>query len=159
MPALDHDLREDVVRGVRGEDVPQHVQALERANDVRRARAALKRSIADGRTDVSEVLLAPPSIVAKMALGELLMSQKGWGHVRSERFLRSAGLTEVKTLGNLTERQRYSLAALLTKNRSLLIGDLLASSPRVLAAKARRFRRPAVQLQAAAWSSRSRARA
>jgi hypothetical protein len=87
------------------------------------------------------------------------MSQKGWGHVRSERFLRSAGLTEIKTLGNLTERQRYSLAALLTKNRSLLIGDLLAASPRVLAAKARRFRRPAVQLQAAAWSSRSRARA
>jgi hypothetical protein len=159
MPALDRDLREHVVGGMRGEDVPQHVQALERANDVRCARAALKRSIADGRTDVSEVLLAPPSIVAKMALGELLMSQKGWGRVRSERFLRSAGLTEIKTLGNLTERQRYSLAALLTKNRSLLIGDLLAASPRVLAAKARRFRRPAVQLQAAAWSSRSRARA
>jgi hypothetical protein len=159
MPALDRDLREHVVRGMQGEGVPQHVQALELANDVRRARAALKRSIADGRTDVSEVLLAPPSNVAKMALGELLMSQKGWGHVRSERFLRSAGLTEIKTLGNLTERQRYSLAALLTKNRSVLIGDLLAGSPRVLAAKARRFRRPVVQLQAAAWSSRSRARA
>jgi hypothetical protein len=105
--------------------VPQHVQALGRANHVRCRRAALKRSIANGRVDVSEVLLAPPSVVAKMALGELLMSQKGWGHVRSERFLRSAGLTEIKKLGNLTERQRCSLAALLTKDRSVLIGDLL----------------------------------
>jgi hypothetical protein len=94
--------------------VPQHVQALERANDVRCGRAALKRSIAEGRTDVSEVLLAPPSIASKMALGDLLMSQKGWGRVRSSRFLRSAGLTEFKTLGNLTQRQRHSLAVLLT---------------------------------------------
>jgi hypothetical protein len=112
------------------------VQALQRANDVRCGRAALKRSIAAGRTDVSEVLLAPPSIVAKMAVGELLMSQKGWGHVRSERFLRAAGLTEVKTLGNLTKHQRHSLAVLLTKDRSLLIGELLAGSPRVLAVEA-----------------------
>ena len=90
------------------------MQALQRANNVRCGRAALKRSIAEGRTDVSEVLLAPPSIVSTMALGELLMSQKGWGRVRSGRFLRSAGLTEIKTLGNLTQRQRHSLAVLLT---------------------------------------------
>ncbi len=116
--------------------VPQHMQSLERANDVRCRRAALKRSIAEGRTDVSEVLLAAPSIVAKMSLRELLMSQKGWGRVRAGRFLRSAGLTEIETFGNLTERQRHSLAALLTKDRSLLIGDLLAAPPRVLAVRA-----------------------
>jgi hypothetical protein len=141
MPTLDGNTRERGVREIRPAIppracVPQHVQALERANDVRCRRAALKRSIAAGRTGVSEVLLAPPPIVAKMALGELLVSQKGWGNVRAERFLRSAGLTEVNTLGNLTERQRHSLAALLTKDRSLLIGDLLAASPRVLAVKA-----------------------
>jgi hypothetical protein len=94
------------------------VQALEQANNVRCGRAALKRRIADGRMDVSEVLLAPPSIAATMALGELLMSQKGWGRVRSGRFLRSAGLTEIKTLGNLTQRQRHSLAVLLTGSLS-----------------------------------------
>jgi hypothetical protein len=94
--------------------VPQHVQALERANRVRCGRAALKRTIAEGLTDVSEVLLAPPSILATMTLAELLMSQRGWGRVRAGRFLRSAGLTEIKTLGNLTQRQRHSLAVLLT---------------------------------------------
>jgi hypothetical protein len=90
------------------------VHALERANNVRCGRAALKRTIAAGRTDVSDVLLAPPSFVATMTLGELLMSQRGWGHVRSARFLRSAGLTEIETLGNLTQRQRHGLAVLLT---------------------------------------------
>src|SRR5437762_336839 len=62
----------------------------------------------------SSLGFAPPSIAATMALGELLMSQKGWGRVRSGRFLRLAGLTEIKTLGNLTQRQRHSLAVLLT---------------------------------------------
>src|SRR4051794_9009942 len=106
----------------------QQVQALKRANDVRCARAALKRGIAAGRTDVSEVLLVPPLIAEKMALGDLLMSQRGWGHVRSERFLRSAGLIETKTLGSLTVRQRLGLAALLTNDRSHLIGDLPSAS-------------------------------
>jgi hypothetical protein len=88
----------------------------------------MKRSIAAGRIDVSEILLAPPLIVETMPLGELLMSQKGWGQVRSERFLRSAGLTETKTLGALTVRQRLGLAALLTRDRCLLIGDFPAAS-------------------------------
>jgi hypothetical protein len=96
---------------------PQHMQALERANDVRCGRAALKRSIAAGRTDVSEVLLALPLIAVKMALGELLMSQKYWGPVRSQRLLRAAGLTGIKTLGSLTERQRLTVAALLAADR------------------------------------------
>jgi hypothetical protein len=104
--------------------LPQQVEALKHANEVRCARAALKRGIAAGRTDVSEVLLVPPLSAEKMALGELLMSQRGWGHVRSERFLRSAGLIETKTLGSLTVRQRVGLAALLTNDRSLLVGDL-----------------------------------
>jgi hypothetical protein len=94
---------------------PQRVQALKRANDVRCGRAALKRSIAAGRRDISEVVLAPPSIAEKMPLGELLTSQKGWGRARSARLLRAAGLTELKTLGSLTERQRRSLGALVTE--------------------------------------------
>jgi hypothetical protein len=112
---------ENCVRDPRGG--PLQVEALKHANEVRCARAALKRRIAAGRTDVSEVLLVPPLSAEKMALGELLMSQRGWGHVRSERFLRSAGLIETKTLGSLTVRQRVGLAALLTNDRSHLIGD------------------------------------
>ncbi len=39
---------------------PQHLQALERANRVRLARAELKRRIADGEITAAEVLLSTP---------------------------------------------------------------------------------------------------
>ena len=36
---------------------PQHMRALERANEVRLARAELKRRVAFGKIDVAEVIL------------------------------------------------------------------------------------------------------
>src|SRR2546429_9081166 len=70
-PGGDEDARHGVANAQGGSlatsvRVPQHLQALERANNVRSGRAALKRSIAAGRTDVSEVLHAPPSIAKNM---------------------------------------------------------------------------------------------
>ena len=49
-----------------------------------------------------------------MTVSELLMSQKRWGRTRCRKFLQSIGLLESKTVGSLTERQRVTLAALLT---------------------------------------------
>ena len=37
-----------------------------------------------------------------------------WGRTRCRKFLQSIGLSETKTIGSLTERQRVTLAALLT---------------------------------------------
>ena len=93
---------------------PQHMLALERANRVRLARAALKRKIAAGRVDAAEVVLSCPWEVESMSVSELLMSQKRWGRTRCRKFLQSIGLLENKTVGSLTERQRVTLAALLT---------------------------------------------
>ena len=95
-------------------DAPQHMLALERANRVRLARAALKRRVAAGKADAAEVILTCPWEAESMAVSELLMSQKRWGGTRCRRFLRSIGLVETKTIGSLTERQRLTLAALLT---------------------------------------------
>src|ERR671922_290666 len=96
------------------ESGPQHMLALERANRVRLARAALKRKIAAGEVDAAEVVLACPWETESMSIGELLMSQRRWGRTRCRKFLFSIGLSETKTLGTLTERQRVTLAALLT---------------------------------------------
>jgi hypothetical protein len=93
---------------------PQHMVALERANRVRLARAALKRRIAAGDVDVAETVLASPWETESMSVSELLMSQKRWGSTRCRKFLMSIGLVETKTIGSLTERQRLTLAALLT---------------------------------------------
>ena len=48
-----------------------------------------------------------------MTVAELLLSQRGWGPTRSAKMLRSVSLSEKKTLGSLTERQRVMLAAVL----------------------------------------------
>lgn len=93
---------------------PQHMLALERANRVRLARAALKRRIAAGRVDTAEVVLSCPWEVESMAVSELIMSQRRWGRTRTRKFLDTIGLSETKTVGSLTERQRVTLAALLT---------------------------------------------
>jgi hypothetical protein len=88
--------------------------ALERANRVRLARAALKRRIAAGQADAAEVVLSCPWEAESMTVSELLMSQKRWGRTRCRKFLSSIGMSENKSVGSLTERQRMTLAALLT---------------------------------------------
>jgi hypothetical protein len=93
---------------------PQHMLALERANRVRLARAALKRKVAAGKAEAAEVILSCPWETESMSISELLMSQKRWGRTRCRKFLQSIGMSENKTVGTLTERQRVTLAALLT---------------------------------------------
>jgi hypothetical protein len=90
---------------------PQRLRALERANEIRLARAALKRRIASGQVCVAEVILTPPCEAASWAIGELLMSQRRWGTTRCRKFLVRNQINETKTVGALTERQRRLLAA------------------------------------------------
>ena len=66
---------------------PQHLCALERANEVRLARAELKRRVARGEIDVAEVILYSPWEVQNMAVADLLMSQRRWGQTRCRKLL------------------------------------------------------------------------
>jgi hypothetical protein len=93
---------------------PQHMLALQRANRVRLARASLKRKIAAGKIDAAEVVLSCPWETESMTISELLRSQKRWGRTRCRKFLQEIGMSENKTIATLTERQRVTLAALLT---------------------------------------------
>jgi hypothetical protein len=92
---------------------PQHLRALERANQVRLARAELKRRVAIGDTSAAQVILDCPWECASMAVGDLLMSQRRWGHTRCRKFLAQLPMSEKKTIGSMTERQRRALAELL----------------------------------------------
>jgi hypothetical protein len=92
---------------------PQHMQALQRANEVRLARAELKRRVGDGAITVAEVIVECPWEAASMTIAELLTSQRRWGATRCSKFLASIGLPETKTVGSMTERQRSVLAAAL----------------------------------------------
>jgi hypothetical protein len=89
---------------------PQRLRALERANEIRLARAELKRRIADGDTSAAEVILSPPCAAMSWAIGDLLMSQRRWGTTRCRKFLLRNQINENKTIGALTDRQRRLLA-------------------------------------------------
>lgn len=91
--------------------IPQHMQALARANRVRLARAELKRAIARGEIDVLEVIREPRWETESMTLAELLTSQRRWGRTRARKFLMGLALSENKRLGTLTNRQRAMLSA------------------------------------------------
>ena len=93
---------------------PQYMRALERANKVRLARADLKRRVSTGELNVSEVILDCPWEAESMAVADLLMSQRRWGQTRCRKFLSQIPMSEKKTIGSMTDRQRRTLAAMLT---------------------------------------------
>ena len=94
---------------------PQRLRALEQANAIRLARAELKRRIAVGDASVAEVILTCPDSARKWTISELLMAQRRWGITRCRKFLERNGISEIKAIGALTERQRLMLAEQLTE--------------------------------------------
>ena len=92
---------------------PQHMRALAQANRVRLARADLKRQIMEGEITVSDVILECPWEAESMSISDLLMSQHRWGRTRCRRFLASIPMSETKTIGSMTDRQRHAVAAML----------------------------------------------
>jgi hypothetical protein len=92
---------------------PQHLVALARANEVRLARAELKRQIADGEISAAHVILECPWEAASMTVSDVLTSQRRWGSTRCRRLLATIPMSENKTVGSMTQRQREALAGLL----------------------------------------------
>jgi hypothetical protein len=97
---------------------PQYMCALERANEVRLARAALKRRVAIGEIEAADVILGCPWEARSMAVSDLLISQRRWGRTRCHKILAQLPVSESKTLGSMTDRQRRALAAMLTPTHS-----------------------------------------
>jgi hypothetical protein len=122
---------------------PQHMRALERANQVRLARADLKRRVAAGEIDVAEVILDCPWEAQSMAVADLLMSQRRWGQTRCRKFLAQIPMSEQKAVGSMTERQRRTLAAMLSTRGSVSMSTspwLTSSAPQFGAATGSRMR-------------------
>jgi hypothetical protein len=90
---------------------PQHLEALSRANQVRLARAELKRRVACGEISAGDVILESPWEADSMTVADLLMSQRRWGITRCRRLLGQIPVSETKTIGSLTDRQRRALAS------------------------------------------------
>jgi hypothetical protein len=102
----------------------QHMRALAQANRVRLARAELKRQVAEGETSVADVVLDRRWEAESMTISDLLMSQHRWGRTRCRRFLASIAMSETKTIGTMTDRQRRELARMLSGDRVYAVAEL-----------------------------------
>ena len=90
---------------------PDRLLALERANEIRRARAQLKRRIGAGHLSAAQVIIVCPLEARRWPVAALLACQRHWGSTTCRKFLARNQISETKRIGELTERQRHLLAA------------------------------------------------
>ena len=93
----------------------QRMEALRRANDIRVRRAQLKKDLKDGRVSIEKILLDPPEYVSTAKVFDMLMAVPKLGRVKATRFLNLCRISQSKTVGGLSERQRSELVALFNR--------------------------------------------
>jgi hypothetical protein len=93
----------------------QRMEALKRANDIRVRRAKLKKDLKLGRVRIDSILSSPPDFVATAKVFDMLMAVPKFGRVKATRFLNQARISQSKTVGGLSDRQRSELIALLSR--------------------------------------------
>ena len=107
--------RERSTASTRPRGSEQRLRALAKANEVRFARAQLKRGLAANRVELASVLLTPPACAQTATLSELLLALPGIGPVRVRRMLTRCKIPETRTLARLSNRQRNELLQLLDR--------------------------------------------
>jgi S13-like H2TH domain len=90
----------------------QRMEALKRANDIRVRRAQLKKDLKEGRVHIEVILLDPPEFVSTAKIFDMLMAVPKFGRVKAARLLNQCRISQSKTVGGLSERQRTELVSL-----------------------------------------------
>ena len=93
----------------------QRMEALKRANDIRVQRAQLKKDLKDGRVAIEDVLLDPPDFVSTAKVFDMLMAVPKFGRVKAARLLNQCRISQSKTVGGLSDRQRNELVSLFNR--------------------------------------------
>lgn len=89
--------------------VQERRSALEEANRVRFARAAVKRELKSGELGIYELLMDPSEELKGAKVEEMLLAVRGMGRVKVNRILKEASISRSKTLVGLTHGQRDRL--------------------------------------------------
>ena len=97
----------------------QRMEALKRANDIRVRRAQLKKDLKDGRVQIEEVLRQPPTFVETAKVFDILMAVPKFGRVKAAKLLNQCRISQSKTVGGLSERQRAELLSLFDRVSTL----------------------------------------
>lgn len=87
----------------------QRMEALNRANDIRVRRARLKRDLKSGDRRIEQVIADPPEYVLTAKVYDMLVAVPRLGRVKVTRLLTQCRISQSKTVGGLSERQRAEL--------------------------------------------------
>ena len=90
----------------------QRMEALRRANEIRVKRAKLKKDLKAGLVQIESILRSPPAYVETAKVFDILMAVPKFGRVKAGRFLTQARISQSKTVGGLSDRQRAELIGL-----------------------------------------------
>ena len=90
----------------------QRMDALRRANDIRVKRAQLKKDLKSGDVSIEEILRDPPEFESTAKVFDMLMAVPKFGRVKATRLLNQCRISQSKTVGGLSERQRAELIGL-----------------------------------------------
>ena len=93
----------------------QRMEALKRANDIRVKRAQLKKDLKSGEASIDEILRDPPEYVSTAKVFDMLMAVPKFGRVKAARFLNQCRISQSKTVGGLSDRQRTELIGLFNR--------------------------------------------
>ncbi len=93
----------------------QRMEALKRANDIRVKRAKLKKDLKDGHVRIEQILRNPPEYVSTAKVFDILMAVPKFGRVKAARFLNQCRISQSKTVGGLSDRQRTELVGLFSR--------------------------------------------
>ena len=99
-----------------GRSLDQRMDALRRANDIRVKRAQLKKDLKLGQLRIDEILRDPPEYVSTAKVLDMLMAVPKFGRVKAARFLNQCRISQSKTVGGLSERQRAELVGLFARH-------------------------------------------
>jgi hypothetical protein len=91
------------------------MRALRRANEIRTARAQLKRDLKAGKVKVEQLLSDPPEYVQSAKAFDMIIAVPKYGRVKANKILTQCRISPSKTIGGLSERQRGELVAYLRR--------------------------------------------
>jgi hypothetical protein len=97
------------------ERLEQRMVALKRANDIRTARANLKKELRQGEAEIVDLLAAPPDYLHTAKFFDLLVAVPKYGEVKTYRLLNRCRLSPNKTIGSMSQRQRREVISFLEK--------------------------------------------
>lgn len=93
----------------------QRMDALSKANEIRTARAQLKRDLKSGRVSIQRLILDPPEYLETAKVFDMMLAVPKYGRVKVNKILQTCRISPSKTIGGLSDRQRTELVGLLKR--------------------------------------------